>query len=303
MTANNETIELIKHGEDNGLGDLKEIHKHKSENKKDMAKLFGKMAKVMNDVERVPKSGWNSFHKYNYPTETDLLGATRKILAEHGIAFFANVLESSNELRFIYDKYQPNNEDKMKKKWFSEIKMEYTLGCTETGATIVSCFNGQAEDDSDKAYYKAYTNTLKYFLRQTFLIETGDTDDSSVDGQPMDVEYHNNEQRPQNGAQGKNNNNQRANQPKNDPDGGIEKSQLVGKWKLLGGDEGSFEEFYNNQRAKNKTHVAINKFLDGKIVERNAKAEGEPDEGKAEKEDNRTEEQKENGESESEGSN
>lgn len=246
------------------------------------ATLFGKMAVVMSAVKRVPKNGWNSFHKYNYPTETDLLEAVREILAEAGLAFFPTILESERVLHEIHDKY---DKAKNKFKWFTRIKMEFTLGCTDTGETIKGVFHGEGQDDDDKGLYKAYTNTLKYFLRQTFLIPTGDVQPDD-DGRPMDAEYAppsqgytNDQKQPNKGGGGKTTQNTKPTQNKpTDGAQAITRESLVEKWKSIGGTDTNFTPFYDKQIKDGKNHTIINKWLEGKIAERKKQqTEGTPD--------------------------
>jgi len=110
----------------------------------------------MSLVNRVPKNGYNSFHKYNYATESDLTESIRPILFESGLAFFSTVLEQERDGEF------------------TKVKMEFTLADIETGETLKSTFWGEGQDKGDKGLYKAYTGATKYFLMKTFLIPTGD---------------------------------------------------------------------------------------------------------------------------------
>jgi hypothetical protein len=247
-----------------------EIHADSIKN----ATLFKKMTIVMAAVKRVPQNGWNSFHKYKYPTETDLLEAVREILAEAGLALMVTVVDSKRELLDVHDKYKPTDPDKTKKNWFTRIKMEFTLGCTDTGQTWTSRFDGEGGDNEDKGLYKAYTNTMKYFLRQTFLIPTGDVAPDS-DGRPMDVEYNDPPQgydTPKNQNGGKNTQNQKK-PADGKPEGNkettaITREQLIEKWKSIGGTKDNFTPFYDKQVKDGKNHAIINKFLDSKIADR-----------------------------------
>lgn len=119
----------------------------------------------MSQVNRVPKNGYNSFHKYNYATESDLTESIRPILIEAGLAFFTTVLEQNREGEF------------------TKVKMEFTLVDIDTGETLKSTYWGEGQDKGDKGLYKAYTGATKYFLMKTFLIPTGDDPegDSTVD--------------------------------------------------------------------------------------------------------------------------
>lgn len=127
--------------------------------------IYAKVAEVMQNVSRVPKNGFNDFHKYKYTTESDLTESIRPILLDAGMAFFSNVLEQERDGEF------------------TKVKMEFTLADIETGETLKSTYWGEGQDKGDKGLYKAYTGATKYFLMKTFLIPTGDDPegDASVD--------------------------------------------------------------------------------------------------------------------------
>lgn len=135
--------------------------------------IYSKVGKVMSQVSRVPKNGYNSFHKYNYTTESDLTESIRPILLEAGLAFFSNVLEQDREGEF------------------TKVKMEFTLADIETGEVLTSIYWGEGQDKGDKGLYKAYTGATKYFLMKTFLIPTGD--DPEADNT---TDEHNSKQAP-----------------------------------------------------------------------------------------------------------
>lgn len=127
--------------------------------------IYSKISKVMSQVNRVPKNGFNKFHKYAYATESDLTESIRPILIEAGLAFFSTVLEQTREGEF------------------TKVKMEFTLADLDTGETLKSTYWGEGQDKGDKGLYKAYTGATKYFLMKTFLIPTGDDPegDTTVD--------------------------------------------------------------------------------------------------------------------------
>jgi vesicle coat complex subunit len=122
--------------------------------------IFAKIGKVMSAVSRVPKNGYNSFHKYNYATESDLTESIRPILFEAGLAYFSSVLEQERDGEF------------------TKVKMEFTLADIESGEVLKSTYWGEGQDKGDKGLYKAYTGATKYFLMKTFLIPTGDDPES-----------------------------------------------------------------------------------------------------------------------------
>lgn len=118
--------------------------------------IYAKIIKVMDQVSRVPKNGFNDFHKYSYATEADLVDTIRPLLVETGLSYFATV------------------KDVVREGELTRVQMDFVLADTETGETLTSCYYGEALDKGDKGIYKAYTGATKYFLMKTFLIATGD---------------------------------------------------------------------------------------------------------------------------------
>lgn len=136
------------------------------------AKLFGKMAKVLGEVSRVPKNGRNDFHRYDYVTESDLVDSLRGLMAKNGIAFFVSCEDEPIRIDMGDSKNGP----------VTRVKMVAHFGCSETGETMSITFYGEGQDKGDKGVYKAYTGAIKYMLMKTFLVSTGD--DPEVDDDP-----------------------------------------------------------------------------------------------------------------------
>lgn len=125
--------------------------------------LHKKLLAIMGEVGRIPKNGVNSFHKYNYVLESDLVDAIRKLLVKHGVAFYGSVLEQSRSEEF------------------TKVSMRFTFADTESDETLALDFWGEGQDKGDKGLYKAYTGAEKYCLMKTFLIPTGvDPDDNQT---------------------------------------------------------------------------------------------------------------------------
>lgn len=127
--------------------------------------LFAAMAKVLAKVGYVQKKGHNSFHRYSYAQEADLMDHIRPILAEYGIALFVSNMEPKIEV--IKD-------GRGKDAYLATVGMKFTLAHGESGQSMESVFYGQGMANDDKALYKAYTGAQKYFLMKTFMISTGD---------------------------------------------------------------------------------------------------------------------------------
>lgn len=128
------------------------------------AKFHAKKAKATADVERVKKTGYNSFHHYAYATESDVKDGIRSILNENGLSL-TNDLLNRVETEINTQKGTATKTD---------LRMSFVLTDTETGYFEEYTMDGVAIDNGDKGIYKAYSGTIKYFLLDMFLIPTGD---------------------------------------------------------------------------------------------------------------------------------
>lgn len=138
--------------------------------------LVMKMARVMAQVERIPKNGYNAFHKYDYVMEADLVELVRTKLAEQHIAIFPSVRDVHTEE--VKGGRQAN--------YLTTVVLDITLIDGETGDSVTISWVGRGADAGEKGVYKAYTGAIKYFLMKTFLIPTGDDPERETeDRQPQ----------------------------------------------------------------------------------------------------------------------
>ena len=126
---------------------------------KAQAALFAKLAAVMGQLERLPKSGHNSHFNYDFVTDGDVSDAVRAALAAEGVAFFASMKGT-------------HLDGKKTTAYFT-----YTFADGQTGATWSCDWVGEAIDSQDKGIAKAATSALKYFLLKTFVLSSGDPAD------------------------------------------------------------------------------------------------------------------------------
>lgn len=136
-----------------------------------MLELHSAIIAVMNEVGYVQKTGDVSFGntKYKYAGETDLLKALRPVMLKHGLRMHC------------YDIVPVNCQGKVLCKY--RFQMVH-----ESGDSIEIAALGEGADSGDKAAYKAATGALKYALRQTFLIETGDDPDNTSSEEQVQAE-------------------------------------------------------------------------------------------------------------------
>ncbi len=127
------------------------------------AALFSKIAAVMGELERIPKTGFNAHFKYHYSTDGDVNDAVRRAMANHNLALLVDMRNVKQEVFGKSVKFT--------------VEFEFTLACGDTGATWSNTWIGEALDGQDKGINKAATSAEKYFLMKTFVISTGDAKD------------------------------------------------------------------------------------------------------------------------------
>ncbi len=130
------------------------------------AALFSKIAAVMGELERIPKTGWNDHFKYHYSSDGDVNDAVRHAMANNNLALLVDMRSVKQE---AFGKTGNNIK--------FTVEFEFTLACGETGATWSSLWTGEALDTQDKGINKAATSAEKYFLMKTFVVSTGDAKD------------------------------------------------------------------------------------------------------------------------------
>lgn len=138
--------------------------------------LYESILAVMKKVGYVQKTGKVAFGKtnYKYASESDLLEALRPALVECGIIAYPEAYEVVENVREKVVKLYNGEESYSWKNWVS-LKVKWVFK-KDSESLRIEAF-GQGLDDGDKAFNKAMTGALKYALRQTFLIETGDDPD------------------------------------------------------------------------------------------------------------------------------
>ena len=127
---------------------------------KEQGSIHAKMVAVMGEVNRLPKNGYNSFHKYKYATSEDVADCVRSAMAKHGLAFLPSVDEVTRD------------------KDITRMCMTMRFLDSETGQILESPWVAEAGDKGDKGINKCITAGVKYFLLKTFIISSGDEEDA-----------------------------------------------------------------------------------------------------------------------------
>lgn len=115
-----------------------------------------KLCAIMEQVERLPKNGYNDFHKYHYVMEADVTDTLRRLMAEQHLVMFPAIdtVEHQGDLTTVH--------------------MRFTLVDADSGESLVIPWVGQGQDKNDKGISKAITAATKYVLLKTFQLSAGD---------------------------------------------------------------------------------------------------------------------------------
>ena len=126
--------------------------------------------KVMDEVGYVQKEKKGGL-QYSYTSEAALIAALRPAMIKHGIFCYVTDLPQIEREEFTTTKGTNMNRATA----HGIVRFMHP----ESGSSIDVHAMGEGMDAGDKAGNKAATGLLKYALRQTFLIETGDDPDST----------------------------------------------------------------------------------------------------------------------------
>ena len=133
--------------------------------------------RVYKDVGYVQKTGNNTFHKYRYASEADLIAALRPAMVDAGIVFYPSSIDDIRTSEATNAKGDTN--------YHFTAKYTFCLHHAESNTqTFVSSIGEGMDKNGDKAAYKAATGAAKYALRQAFMIETGDDPDHEEEKKP-----------------------------------------------------------------------------------------------------------------------
>lgn len=150
----------------------------KPEEKPEYKNIYEAIHGVMHRVGYVLKGGKMSAGKtqYSYAGESDLISALRPALLECGITFAVIGIENLHHQAVEKETFYDGNRTVKTEYHVTGVwHYQFTHVASETHIRAIGL--GEGHDSLDKASYKAATGALKYALRQTFIIETGDDPD------------------------------------------------------------------------------------------------------------------------------
>ncbi|AYP68786.1 ERF superfamily protein [Bacillus phage vB_BpsM-61] len=237
--------------------------------------VFLKIANIMGELGRVPKSGYNKAHDYHYVTESDVVGAVRPLLAKEKMVMMPSIKSyRESELK---TKYSTMN--------MGTIEIEWILRDAESYEQVKFTMIGKGADSQEKDIYKSISGNKKYALISLFMIDSGDDPErNDSDPQPN--------KNAQNGPQGNNNQNRNnqsrntqtsqngANQSNQQPPKVKQptKTDILTRWVTLAGEgedkkevRKKFDEWYKKKQGENWDHLTMIQVLTKKLAENNQK--------------------------------
>ena len=140
------------------------------ETSQEINKVAEAWSKVQEGVEYVQKTGEVNQGKrgsYSYASDLDLLEAVKEKARGLGLAFVSNA-------KVISVEEIPTRNGSTR---LTTAELTLMLIHSESGQWMRSTMVGTGADSQDKGLYKAITGALKYWLRTSLLIPTGDDPD------------------------------------------------------------------------------------------------------------------------------
>jgi len=138
--------------------------------KVDSPLIYGKILKIMEQVQPVKKGGRVSFKStnYSYQKAEDMVASIRELMIKEKVIVYP-----------VGCNYGEGNTHPL-----TLISMAYRLMAVEDNSFLDVRIPAQGYDSGDKGVYKALTGAYKYMIKQTFMIESGE-DDYDKDASPQ----------------------------------------------------------------------------------------------------------------------
>ena len=131
-----------------------------------------KISEIMRRVGYMEKDGYNQAQRYKYLSEAKIVEEIRGVMCDVGVIIVPHadqvdvqVIERGGKSPTI----------------LTTIVSTYSFVCADDGDSIQVRVVSQGTDTQDKGAFKSLTGGLKYALKQTFLIPTGDDPEKDDD--------------------------------------------------------------------------------------------------------------------------
>jgi hypothetical protein len=145
--------------------------------------LMAKIAAIVTAIDHVEKDGKNTQHNYKFVSESAFLEAVRGEMSARNVTVYPTVVPGTVQVH--------NRAENGDKGFITTCVVGYTFTDADSGESFTAEVLTQGYDTLDKGAFKAMTGAIKYALRQTFMIPTGDDaehDTSSAGGSSDRIE-------------------------------------------------------------------------------------------------------------------
>lgn len=134
--------------------------------------VYQKILAVQKAIKPVPKKGTlevNGKKQYDFARDADILATVKELANNEGLIITAS--QESSEIGY----FEVSNQYGTRTQRWAKARMKFEIIDVESPQeSIVSYFDGYAEDTSDKPLTKAITSAGKYFMLKFFGVPTGD---------------------------------------------------------------------------------------------------------------------------------
>lgn len=128
--------------------------------------IYNKLFNILNELNGVGQNGYNSFHKYKYTKQEDIIDAIKPLLIKNKLLITNEVIEEETIEVMVG----------ASKGVLCKVTLEFTITDLDSMAQIKQKYRGHGMDVGDKGIYKAMTGAEKYFYMKNFLISSGNDD-------------------------------------------------------------------------------------------------------------------------------
>lgn len=111
--------------------------------------------------------------RYSYAKEGDFIAAIRPLMETHGVTIRPRAVEA-----VLTEVIETQTQNGTRRQNRAVVRVTFELLHTSGDKADVQTF-GEGIDSGDKAFNKAMTGAMKYAMRQTFCVETGDDPDDT----------------------------------------------------------------------------------------------------------------------------
>lgn len=142
--------------------------------KNEMADIFAKIAIISAKLGAIEKDGYNNFHKFKFIGYEQINAKLRTLLHEVGLVIIPSIVDDVTETFPAEEKVVTR----------TKLKIDFIIGDTQSGESMVVNGGGMANDSGDKSFGKAFTEAVKRFEMKLFHIsssEDRDPDSESIE--------------------------------------------------------------------------------------------------------------------------